>query len=224
MTAEDVMNDNYGITIKDGLITATEVVLVDILNITYPREAQSMTDAPSPTMPPAADSESNPFLPPAGDDLDSMSMPETAVESDPFMPPNAEDESTNTKSLKTRIRVDGEKLGLQDEDDPSSRRRGLVLIYETYSQQMKLEKGLRSLVYYTNLNPITITDVEDVVDDNCPDGVVCMKVKSTIFVTLEEGDVATEVEAVIQDGFQKSLEDASFFSVSIQFCSLILNE
>ena len=33
--------------------TATEVVLVDILNITYPREAQSMTDAPSPTMPPA---------------------------------------------------------------------------------------------------------------------------------------------------------------------------
>lgn len=228
MTAEDVMNDNYGITIKDGLITATEVVLVDILNITYPREAQSMTDAPSPTMPPAADSESNPFLPPAVDDLDSMSMPETTVESDPFMPPNAEDESTNTKSLKTlnnvRIRVDGEKLGLQDEDDPSSRRRGLVLIYETYSQQMKLEKGLRSLVYYTNLNPITITDVEDVVDDNCPDGVVCMKVKSTIFVTLEEGDVAAEVEAVIQDGFQKSLEDASFFSVSIQFCSLILNE
>lgn len=228
MTAEDVMNDNYGITIKDGLITATEVVLVDILNITYPREAQSMTDAPSPTMPPAADSESNPFLPPAGDDLDSMSMPETTVESDPFMPPNAEDESTNTKSLKTlnnvRIRVDGEKLGLQDEDDPSSRRRGLVLIYETYSQQMKLEKGLRSLVYYTNLNPITITDVEDVVDDNCPDGVVCMKVKSTIFVTLEEGDVATEVKAVIQDGFQKSLEDESFFSVSIQFCSLILNE
>ena len=101
MTADDILNDNYGITIKDGLITATEVVLVDILNITYPREAQSMTDAPSPTMPPAADSESNPFLPPAGDDLDSMSMPETAVESDPFMPPNAEDESTNTKSLKT---------------------------------------------------------------------------------------------------------------------------
>jgi hypothetical protein len=157
-------------------------------------------------------------------------MPETAVESDPFMPPNAEDESTNTKSLKTltleraRIRVDGEKLGLRDEDDPSSRRRGLALVYETYSQQMQLEKGLRSLVYYTNLNPIIITDVEDVVDDNCPDGVICMKVKSTILVTLEEGDIAAEVEAVIQDGFQKSLEDASFFSVSIQFCSLILNE
>ena len=212
MTADDILNDNYGITIKDGLITATEVVLVDILNSTYPREAQSMTDAPSPTMPPAADSESNPFLPPAGDDLDSISMPETTVESDPFMPPNA------------RIRVDGEKLGLRDEDDPSSRRRGLALVYETYSQQMQLEKGLRSLVYYTNLNPIIITDVEDVVDDNCPDGVICMKVKSTILVTLEEGDIAAEVEAVIQDGFQKSLEDASFFSVSIQFCSLILNE
>jgi hypothetical protein len=90
--------------------TATEVVLVDILNIIYPREAQSMTDAPSPTMPPAADSESNPFLPPAGDDLDSMSMPETAVESDPFMPPNAEDESTNTKSLKTLNNVSGKFL------------------------------------------------------------------------------------------------------------------
>ena len=56
------------------------------------------------------------------------------------LPPNA------------RIRVEGEKLGLRDEDDPSSQRRGLVLVYETYSQQMQLEKGLRSLVYYTNLN------------------------------------------------------------------------
>lgn len=229
MTAKDVMNGNYGITIKDGLITATEVVLKSILNSTYPREeAQSMTDAPSPTMPPVADSESNPFLPPVVDDLDSMSMPETTVESDPFMPPNAEGESTNTKSLMTlnnvRIRVDGEKLGIREEDDPSSRHRGLALIYESHSQQMQLEKGLRSLVYYTNLNPIIITDVEDVVDNNCPDGVVCMKVKSTIFVTLEEGDVAAEVESVIQDGIQKSLEDASFFTVSIQFCSLILNE
>lgn len=217
MTADDVMNDNYGITIKDGLITATEVVLVNILNSTYPREeVQSVTDAPSPTMPPAANSESNPFLPPAVDDLDNMSMPETTVESDPFMPPNAEGESTNTKSLNNvRIRVDGEKLGVRDEDDPSSHRRGLALVYESHSQQMQLEKGLRSLVYYTNLNPIIITDVEDVVDDNCPDGVICMKVKSTILVTLEEGDVAGEVEAVIQDGFQKSLEDASFFSVSI---------
>ena len=94
------------------------------------------------------------------------------------LPPNAQ------------IRVDREKLGLRDEDNPSSQRRGLALVYETYSQQMQLEKGLRSLVYYTNLNPIIITDVEDVVDDNCPDGVICMKVKSTILVTLEEGDIA----------------------------------
>jgi hypothetical protein len=222
------MNNNNGITIKDGLITATEDVLVSILNSTYPREeAQSMTDAPSTTMPPVADSESNPFLPPVVNDLDSMSMPATTVESDPFKPPIAEGESTNTKSLMTlnnaRIRVDGEKLGLRDEND-SGRRRGLALTYESHSQQMQLEKGLRSLVYYTNLNPIILTDVEDVVDNNCPDGVVCMKVKSTIFVTLEEGDVAAEVESVIQDGFQKSLEDASFFNVSIQFCSLIFNE
>ena len=55
------------------------------------------------------------------------------------LPPNAQ------------FRVDREKLGLRDEDDPSSQRRGLALVYETYSQQMQLEKGLRSLVYYTNL-------------------------------------------------------------------------
>lgn len=211
MTADDVMNDNYGITIKDGLITATEVVLVNILNSTYPRER------------PATNSESNPFLPQSVDDLDNMSMPQTTVESDPFMPPNAEGDSTNTKSLKilNNVRIRVSELGIRHEDDPSSHRRGLALIYESRSQQMQLEKGLRSLVYYTNLNPIIITDVEDVVDDNCPDGIICMKVKSTILVTLEEGDVAAEIEAVIQDGFQKSLEDASFFSVSIQFCSLV---
>ena len=41
-----------------------------------------------------------------------------------------------------------------------------------------------------------------------------MTVKSTIFVTLEEDDVADKIEAVIRSEFQKSLEDESFFAVS----------
>lgn len=223
MTADDVINNNYGITIKDGLITATEVVLVDILNSTYPREdAQNSTDGvveTLPTMPPVADSESDPFLPPAVDS-DNMSMPPTTVpESNPFLPPAAG--GATKKSLKTlknvRIRVKGLPSGplkvVDDNGDLPNRRRGLAMLDASQSQhQLLLKNGQRSLVYYTELNPIIITDVEDVLVEACQQGFVCMKVMSTVSVTLEEGDVADEVEAVIRDGFQKSIDDASFFN------------
>lgn len=38
ITAYDVLNDNYGITIKEGLINATESILLDILNSKYPQD------------------------------------------------------------------------------------------------------------------------------------------------------------------------------------------
>ena len=51
-------------------------------------------------------------------------------------------------------------------------------------------------------------------DQACPEGINCMRVVSTIYVTLEEGDDADEIIDTIRSGFQASLQDASFFQVS----------
>ena len=241
MTAYDVMNGNYGITIKEGLITATEVVLVDILNSTYPRqEAQNSTEGAVetpfpqgiPTMPPVtiANSGSIPTMPPATSSFSIPTLPTSARGVDSSAPAG----ETTTKSLKTmnkvRIRVEGLpsaplKAGLVGGDDPYNHRRDLAVLSvpegkpkslrgyrQPLDKQQHLQKGYRSLVYYTEQNPVIITDIEDV-DEACPQGIVCMKVTSTVYVTLEEGDVADEVEAAFRSGFQKSLEDASFFNV-----------
>lgn len=220
MTAYDVMNANYGITIKEGLITATEVVLVGILNGTYPQNtAEGAIDSPSPqsipSMPPAA-SISVPTMSPVGGGEDqSASAGETTNKS--------------LKAMNIRIRVDGlPSTPLNDHgDDPYYRRRNLAMLsvperqpknlrgyHNPLDRQQLLQRSSRSLVYYTEERPVVITDVEDVLDQACPQGEVCMEVKSTIFVTLEEDDVADEIEAVIRSEFQKSLEDASFFAVS----------
>lgn len=245
MTAYDVMNGNYGITIKEGLITAAEVVLVEILNNTYPRQEdtegvvetalpQSIPTMPPVTvldsMPPVANSGSIPTMPPAISSFSIPTMPPAAGGEDPSA---MAAETTNKKFLKTvRIRVEGlpsapVKVG---HDDPNNLRRGLAMLSVPEGQPQSLRGDywplnkhhqlFRSLVYYTEQNPIIITNVEDVSDQSCPIGIVCMKVKSTVFVTLEEGDVANDVEAVIRSGFELSLEDYSFFDVS---CSSILS-
>ncbi|KAL3826566.1 hypothetical protein ACHAXA_003630 [Cyclostephanos tholiformis] len=219
MTAYDVINGNYGITIKEGLITATEVLLVAILNSTYPQnsaEGAMETSSPQsiPSMSPAASLFSVPTMSPTGGGGDqSASAGETTNKS--------------LQAMNVRIRVEGLPIApLNDHgDDPYNRRRDLAMLSIQERQQknfrgyhhpldklQRLRKGSRSLVYYTEEKPVDITDVEDVLDQACPQGTVCMKVKSTIFVTLEEGDVTDEIEAVIRSDFQKSLEDGSFFS------------
>lgn len=80
-----------------------------------------------------------------------------------------------------------------------------------HSQEHMSQQASRSLVYYTTQNPVIITDVEDVFDQACPPGINCMRVRSTIFVTIEEGDDAAEIESVLRGGFQDSLNDNSFF-------------
>lgn len=72
----------------------------------------------------------------------------------------------------------------------------------------------RNLVYYTPTYPITITDVEDVLDQACPAGVNCMRVFSTVKVVLEEGDNADAVENAITQGVAAAFSDGSFFQVS----------
>jgi hypothetical protein len=235
------MNGNDGLTIKEGLITATEVVLVDILNSTYPRqEAQNSTEGAVetlfpqsiPTMPPVtvANSGNIPTMPPATSSFSIPNMPPASGGEDP----NATVDDTTTKSLKTlntvRIRVNGLpsaplKTGVVGGDDPYNHRRGLAVLSipegqpkssrgyrQPLDKQQQLQKGYRSLVYYTEKNPVIITNVEEA-DEDCQQGLDCMKVTSIVYVTLEEGDVADEVEAAFRSGFQKSLEDASFFNV-----------
>jgi len=262
MTAFDVMNGSYGITIKEGLIDATEVVVVDILNTTYPREVFSTSenddanDILLPTMPPTdgmtsvpeegmmiegpsdppTSTASDPFLPPTpvettetGNETDTFpTMSPNLIEetNDPFMPPTPNmDMVENSMSAGhskdpkntmngVRIRVDGL---------PSGSNRQLVMMntiggrskqqhtLQKKQQQQREQDARRSLVYYTPLNPVVITDVEDVLDQACPEGINCMRVVSTIYVTLEEGDDAAEISETIRNGFQDSLQDASFF-------------
>lgn len=184
MTAYDVMNGSYGVTIKEGLVSATEVVVVNVLNSTFPRVEDGAMVANS----------------------DAHSKQSPAVK----------------KAVKTslsgmhgvRMRVDGLPSGPLD-------RRGLAVLPSLTGyhhapdagQQRIADSRHRSAVYYTQLNPVVITDVEDVLDQACPPGINCMRVESTVYVTLEEGDDPEEVAGVIRYGFQNSLQDASFFEV-----------
>ena len=265
MTAEDVLNNNYGITIQDGLISATEIVVVDILNTTFPRAEEEIIsveeeeisveeeETETATIPPTVISEESdgsggvntePTLSPTGGvtsvpeeglTFEGPSDPPTTMANDPFLPP-----SPSTPD-DVPSRLDDEEMMKEDsvENDPfmpslkgvrfrvfgplhKSNRRNLVQLDVASSPQHKYttsnhHQDSRSLVYYTQLNPIVITDIEDVFDQACPEGINCMRVLSTIYVTLEEGDDPAVVEQVLLDGFQSSLQDASFFQVSVLY-------
>lgn len=233
MTASDVMNDSYGITIKDGLISATEVVVVDILNTTYPREEDANNDIPpdTATLPPTDGMTS---VPEEGLTAEGPTDPPTTAGNDPFMPPMEDvDENNDTfmppttrkrmfrKKRKQKRKWAAEKRAhTRNNGLPKSGplNRHLVKLEAQSSNEwglhQKQQQQSRSLVYYTPLNPVVITDVEDVLDQACPEGINCMRVVSTIYVTLEEGDDADEIMDTIRSGFQASLQDASFFQVS----------
>ncbi len=111
-------------------------------------------------------------------------------------------------------------LGL-DDDESNDRRRGLVVPHSgllrgrhhpSYERGQQSHRRSRSLVYYTQTNPVVIADVEDVLD-LCPSGYTCMRITTIVTVTLEEGDDPAEVEEVIRIGFEESIQDASFFEV-----------
>ena len=69
-------------------------------------------------------------------------------------------------------------------------------------------------------NPVVITDIEDVNGQRCPFVLSCMRLSSTVSLTLEVGDDHQEIEAVIQNGLQASLNDGVFLNVSL--CCLML--
>ncbi|KAL3817807.1 hypothetical protein ACHAXA_002674 [Cyclostephanos tholiformis] len=339
VTAEDVMSGNDGITLMEGFVTATEAIVVDILNSTYPRDenssptpspvttsvsgeslaptTQSFNESEGTTLPtPSASSEesggtsapsslgtattstiptaassggaseggsgatlvptvgtfggaseggSGGTYAPTGLGTATTSTTPTAAGSggaseggsDATMSPTitgtsgtdatflpavlrsgsnsskesflrgatfhdkaaAEDPSAKTSEnfpysfIGMRTRVDE----WPNPTDSDGRRRGSVVLqsglrrrrHQSYDLAQQFQRRSRLLVYYTQMNPIVISDVEDVLD-SCPSGSTCMKVTSTVTVTLEAGDDPDEVEEAIRSGFEQSIQDASF--------------
>ncbi|KAL9184563.1 hypothetical protein ACHAXT_012533 [Thalassiosira profunda] len=186
MTAFDVMSGTGGITIKEGLIAATEATVVGILNATYPRDGSAAEEA-GPTNPGGFSGSGGGFQGKSAEAPASMHGVRTRVDGAPHR----------------QLKVQGE--------GPHSLHYWHNLKHREQRRLTSEKQQHRSLAYYTQSNPAVITDVEDVVDAACPFGINCMRVSSTVFVTLEEGDDPAEVEAVIRDGIQASFADASFF-------------
>ncbi len=96
-----------------------------------------------------------------------------------------------------------------------------------HQQQHQQERRSRSMVYYTPENPVVINDITDITDETCPSELTCMKVDSTLYLTVEEGKDAEEVaiQSVVQSGFEASFQDFSFFNVSsilLLLCMLMI--
>jgi len=219
------MNGIYGITVKEGLVSATEVVVLDVLNSTYPRVDDADADV-------TTDGAERVGATAGGDGVVRMSSPSHAKITPKKMNgarPNSSGSLENyghNEMKGVRVRVEGlpGSGSFKNGNDRNNRRLAILAaakeghqsLHHLHAVQHKIrnssqQDSSRSLVYYTQLNPIIITDIDDVIDQACPPGINCMRVKSTIYVTLEEGDDAAEVESVIWQGFQDSLEDSSFF-------------
>lgn len=167
ITAYDVVN-GIGNTITYGLITATEVVVIDILNTTFPRVEGEGGGAMRAILPHKI-----------------------------FRSGLLQKKARNSNKRKDRKRKN---------KDGSTRQ-----LY-TLSNAHEEANNERKLVYYSEENPIVISDVEDVSVQACPQGMNCMSVFSTVYVVLEEGDDPNAVESAIRDGVEESFTDGSFFT------------
>jgi len=242
VTGDDVLNGNYGITIKEGLVSATEAVVVDTLNTTYPRDGTNIGawtrtvngDAPKAMM----------YAPGVGARVRVGGLP---VNEDDAMIEHANSASSASASsshqkenpkamvyapgVGVRVRVEGLPHG-----QGATRRRLAILpgkdqlhtslnnhaqghhqphlqphqLQQEQQQQRTTnqQQQRRSLVYYTPDNPIIITGAQDVA---CQPNINCMRITSTVYLQLEEGDDADEIESVVFNGIQATIEDGSFF-------------
>lgn len=194
-------------------MAATETLVVNILNETFPREEEDskrkdfghkifrQSFAESYTKK-KGESEAEMVLTRFFVDNDLNMVQESSLRVDGYLemaPANAVTGNTQKQAKKQK----------RQSQQPH---RQLPLLSKTSIQHH------RSLVYYTPFYPIEITDVEDVLDQACPAGVNCMKVFTTVKVVMEEGDDAKAVEEAIKKGIQGAFSDGSFFQVS--FCRL----
>lgn len=311
VTAEDVLTGKDGITIQGGLIAATETLLIDILNSTYPSGEEvvptaapstanggmeSTTESPtfavteedmvvtaSPTV--AGTEDVVTFSPTAGltEDAATASPTTTATEgmgdgggspspssvatgdstaaptvtgstgvtgSGATPSPSAAKSPTTLaptiasplemRNASIHAKIHGARFRINHLSSKPLSRRSLLSMLEDESpslfrlhnsrlrqqnphhlqhQKNHEHRQSRSMVYYTRENPVVINDITDVTDETCPSELTCMKVDSTLFVTLEEGVDAEEVaiQSVVKNGFEASFQDFSFFNVSSIF-------
>jgi hypothetical protein len=212
VTASDVLNANDN-TIMEGLIAATEVLVVDILNTTFPRDALR-TNSHKIFHGTYAE-----YYARGSDSHEDASIAETVLtnffvdndlkmvqessQSDAVVYLNMAQpsESEFRQGQNTRKRKKKHKRQSKQEND-----RVLASLVGSNPRH-------RNLVYWTPMYPIEITNVDDVLDDACPAGVNCMKVLTTVKVVLEEGDDAQAVEDAIKKGVEGAFTDGTFFQV-----------
>eukprot|EP00804_Cyclotella_cryptica_P020924 CCRYP_009258-RA/>CCRYP_009258-RA protein AED:0.03 eAED:0.03 QI:404/1/1/1/1/1/6/245/1277 len=253
VTAFDVLNANDN-TIADGLISATESLVVNILNSTFPRNEDAGTRGGGHKIfheeltKTYAEIYAEAGAKKSGDDvskgfeLTNMYVSNNlGLISKPIGDSNTgldesvtEMESTNveTSSYLTlsheQSRLFDVEIDTNDTNDRTGRnkrkrkkkiRQSKQKALGSNSNTRKLPSLItvtpheyrRNLVYYTPAYPVTITDVEDVLDQACPAGVNCMRVFSTVKVVLEEGDNADAVDIAITQGVAAAFNDGSFF-------------
>ena len=169
----------------EGLIAATEVLVVEILNSTFPRDDGSITMRKK---------------------IFHQTYAEMYAGGAQFQALTKHFIDNDFKMVKSQ--PDPIYLEMAQPNDWKDGDRKLAYLEEA-------SQNHRNLVYWTPLYPVEITDVEDVLNQACPAGVNCMKVFSTVNVVLEEGDSAQEIEDAIKDGVQTAFSDGTFFQVSI---------
>jgi len=223
MTAQDVMDGTGGITIKEGLVSAAEEVVVEILNTTYPRAEEvgvpvSMMSMMSPGSGVRIRAEGL-----NGNDHVKHTKSERmeGLSSLHSLEGIIEEKSMAKPGVGVRLRVDGLTprgngggggrrrrlaiLAAADED----RRPGDSLPIAREERERGEHGGERALVYYTPANPIVITQVEDVM---CQPDINCMRVRSTVYLELEEGDDEDEIRTEMLAGIQSSINNGALFN------------
>ena len=206
------------LSVAEGAVTASPTLSVAEVSVTtIPTVADGVVGTPSPSS--AVSSGSTTVIPA------STPPPSTASSPAPTGSLQMRNANIHSKFVGARVRVNKLASGplsrrsllsmLQEDESPS-----LFRLHNNRSrrehQHQYHQRRSRTMVYYTPENSVVINDITDVTDDTCPSELTCMKVDSTLYVTLEEGLDAEEVEiqSVVQNGFEASFQDFSFFNVS----------
>lgn len=202
----------------EGLIAATEVLVVDILNTTFPRDDGRLREYDGHRLFHGTFAELYAGKEDVGESQAEMVLTRYFIDNDLKMVQEQSNEYLEMvqSPADTNVRKQMKKEEVGQFKQSSNGRLLARLPKEVQSSQNR-----RSLVYWTPSYPIEITDVEDVLDQACPAGVNCMKVFTTVKVVLEEGDDAQAVEDAIKKGVQAAFTDGTFFQVSLACGSAI---
>lgn len=174
------------------------------LHLSYDeRRQQSITNAPTPTV------------------LESVTnMPTMTGSGGSEAVPTTVDSSSNSPSMGSSATVAEESSSFPTATDVDSTTAPTTLSTPTVGSGLSLAPTQSSstatitdvtgtLVYYTTEDPVIITAAEEYID-GCPSGFTCSTITSTVPLTLVSGN-PEEVEVTVVDGFEASIDDATFF-------------